>query len=59
MKPMTVEEAQAKKELLSKAYFLISLATLSTVIYNVKQGRLDWIEAEGLIPDEEAKLSPG
>lgn len=59
MKPMTVEEAEAKKVLLSKAYFLISLATFSTVLYQVKKGRLDWMNAEGLIPEEEAKLSPG
>lgn len=59
MKPMTVEEAEAKKALLSKAYFFISLMTFGSVLYQVKQGRLDWVESEGLIPDDEAKLSPG
>jgi len=59
MKPMTVEDAEAKKALLSKAYFFISLMTFGSVLYQVKQGRLDWMESEGLIPDDEAKLSPG
>jgi len=59
MKPMTVEEAEAKKALLSKAYFFISLMTFGSVLYQVKQGRLDWMESEGLIPEDEAKLSPG
>lgn len=59
MKPITVEEAEAKKSLLSKAYFFISLMTFGSVLYQVKQGRLDWMESEGLIPDDEAKLSPG
>lgn len=56
---MSVEEAQDKKALLSKAYFLISLVTFGSVLYQVKKGRLDWMESEGLIPEDEAKLSPG
>lgn len=59
MKPMTVQEAEQKKLLLSKAYFGISLITFGCVLYQVKQGRLNWLEAEGLIPEDEAKLSPG
>jgi len=59
MKPMSVEEAEAKKALLSKAYFGISLVTFGSVLYQVKQGRLNWVESEGLIPEDEAKLSPG
>ncbi|CAI6349314.1 unnamed protein product [Macrosiphum euphorbiae] len=58
MKPMSVEEAEAKKALLSKAYFGISLVTFGSVLYQVKQGRLNWVESEGLIPEDEAKLSP-
>lgn len=56
---MSVEEAEAKKALLSKAYFAISLVTFGSVLYQVKQGRLNWMESEGLIPEDEAKLSPG
>lgn len=59
MNPMTVEEAEAKKTFLSKIYFLISLVTFSSVLYQVKKGRLNWMEAEGLIPEEETKISPG
>lgn len=59
MTPMSVENAQSKKNILAKAYFCISLATLCTVMYQVKQGRLNWLEAEGLIPEDETKLSPG
>jgi len=58
MNPMTIEEAENKKLLLSKAYFIISLITFSTVLYQIKQGRLNWLENEGLIPEEETKLSP-
>ncbi|VVC40436.1 Hypothetical protein CINCED_3A018053 [Cinara cedri] len=58
MKPMTVEEAQAKKLFLSKAYFSISILAFCTVLYQVKQGRLNWLESEELIPDEEVKISP-
>lgn len=56
---MTIEEAEAKKAFLAKAYFLSSFATLCAVLYQVKKGRLNWIESEGLIPENEAKLSPG
>lgn len=59
MKPMTVEEAQAKKLFFSKAYFGISLTAFIFMLYQVKQGRLNWLESEGLIPEEEAKISPG
>jgi len=59
MNPMSVEEAEAKKAFLSKLYFGISLATFCTVLYQVKQGRLLWLESEGLIPEDEVKLSPG
>jgi len=59
MKPMTIEEAKAKKVFLSKLYFTVSLATFVTVLYQVKQGRLNWLESEGLIPEDEMKLSPG
>lgn len=59
MNPITVEEAENKKALLSKLYFLISLMTFSTVLYHVKQGRLNWMESEELIPENETKLSPG
>lgn len=58
MKPMTIEEAEAKKSLISKVYFTISLVTFGSVLYQVKQGRLDWVASEGLIPENEAKLSP-
>ncbi|XP_060840224.1 uncharacterized protein LOC132921294 isoform X1 [Rhopalosiphum padi] len=58
MKPMSVEEAEAKKAMLAKAYFFISLVTFGSVLYQVKQGRLDWIASEGLAPNDEAKLSP-
>lgn len=56
---MTVQEAEDKKALLAKLYFLISFATFSTVMYNVKKGRLNWLETENLIPEEEKKISPG
>jgi len=59
MKPMTVEEAEAKKAFLSKAYFCISLVAFGSVLYQVKQGRVEWMESEGIIPSDEAKLSPG
>lgn len=59
MKPMTIEEAEQKRLTLSKAYFGISLATFGCVLYQIKQGRLNWLESEGLIPEEETKLSPG
>lgn len=59
MRPMTVEEAENKKALLSKIYFFISLVTFGSVLYQVKQGRLDWVQSEGLVSDDEAKLSPG
>jgi len=59
MKPMTIEEANAKKIFLSKLYFTISCMTFGIVLYQVKQGRLNWLESEGLIPEDEAKLSPG
>jgi len=59
MNPMTIEEAEAKKAFLAKVYFFSSLATFSTVLYQVKKGRLNWIESEGLMPENEAKLSPG
>lgn len=59
MKPMTIEEAENKKLNISKAYFGISLLTFGCVLYQVKQGRLNWVESEGLIPENEAKLSPG
>jgi len=58
MKPMSVEEAEAKKAILAKAYFFISLMTFGSVLYQVKQGRLDWITSEGLAPSDETKLSP-
>lgn len=59
MKPMTVEEAQAKKLLLSKIYFGCSVTIFISFLYQLKQGRLNWLEFEGLIPEEEAKISPG
>lgn len=59
MKPMTIKEAEDKKAFLAKAYFLFSLGAFGTVLYQVRQGRLNWLEAEGLIPEEETKLSPG
>lgn len=59
MTPISIEEAEAKKAFLSKAYFLISLVTFSTVLYQVHKGRMDWVDSEGLIPEDEAKLSPG
>lgn len=59
MNPMTIEEAEAKKAFLAKVYFFSSLVTFSTVLYQVKKGRLNWIESEGLMPENEAKLSPG
>lgn len=59
MKPLTVEEAELKKLKLSKIYFGISVVTFGCVLYQIKQGRLNWIESEGLVPDDETKLSPG
>lgn len=59
MKPMSVEEAEAKKNFLAKAYFFFSLSAFCTIVYQVRQGRLNWLEAEGLVPEEETKLSPG
>lgn len=56
---MTIEEAEAKKAFLAKGYFLFSALALSAVIYNVQRGKLEWLEAEGLVPEEETKLSPG
>lgn len=58
MKPLTVEEAEAKKALLAKGYFFISLVAFTSVLYQVKKGRLDWVASEGLAPDDESKLSP-
>ncbi|XP_025199510.1 uncharacterized protein LOC112597613 isoform X2 [Melanaphis sacchari] len=58
MNPMTVEEAEAKKAVLAKAYFFLSLTAFISVLYQVKQGRLDWVVSEGLVPDDESKLSP-
>ncbi|XP_050546575.1 uncharacterized protein LOC126908482 isoform X2 [Daktulosphaira vitifoliae] len=59
MKPMTVEEAETRKAFLAKGYFLFSALALSTVIYHIRHGKLEWLEAEGLVPEEETKLSPG
>lgn len=59
MKPMTIEEAETKKSFLAKTYFLLSFATFCTVMYNIKHGRLNWVESEGLVDEKEAKLSPG
>lgn len=59
MNPMTAEEAQKKKTFFAKAYFLSSLATLSFVLYQVKKGRMNWLEKEGLISENNANLSPG
>jgi len=59
MKPLTVEEAEAKKALLAKGYFFISLVAFTSVLYQVKKGRLDWVASEGLAPDDESRLSPG
>lgn len=59
MKPITVEEAEAKKAFIAKLYFTFSLMAFGTVLYQVKQGRLNWLEAEGLIPEDDTKLSPG
>lgn len=56
---MTVEEAQRKKTFFAKAYFLSSLATFSFVIYQIKKGRMNWLENEGLISENNANLSPG
>lgn len=56
---MSVEEAEMKKTFFAKAYFLSSLATFSFVIYQVKKGRVNWLEKEGLISENNAKLSPG
>ncbi|XP_025415285.1 uncharacterized protein LOC112686996 isoform X2 [Sipha flava] len=58
MKPMSIEEAEAKKSFFAKAYFLFSFGAFSTILYQVKQGRFNWLEAEGLIPEDETKLSP-
>ncbi|XP_050053870.1 uncharacterized protein LOC114124212 isoform X1 [Aphis gossypii] len=59
MTPITVEEAEAKKAFLAKGYFFISLVAFTSVLYQVKKGRLDWVASEGLVPDDELKLSPG
>lgn len=59
MKPMTVQEAQDKKALIAKIYCSISFALFCSVCYQVKKGRLNWLEAEGLIPEEETKISSG
>ncbi|XP_050053871.1 uncharacterized protein LOC114124212 isoform X3 [Aphis gossypii] len=58
MTPITVEEAEAKKAFLAKGYFFISLVAFTSVLYQVKKGRLDWVASEGLVPDDELKLSP-
>lgn len=59
MKPMTVAQAEDRKAFLAKAYFLFSFGAFCSVLYQVKKGRLNWLEAEGLVPEEETKLSPG
>lgn len=56
---MSVAEAETKKAFLAKVYFTISGLAFLSVLYQVKKGRLDWVEAEGLVSEDESKLSPG
>ncbi|XP_050420922.1 uncharacterized protein LOC126833549 [Adelges cooleyi] len=59
MKPMTVQEAEAKRLFFAKGYFFFSALALGTVFYQIGQGKLEWLDAEGLVPEDEQKLSPG